>query len=199
MKPWLKNTFVIAGIILLILMVWYFRSILTYIVISAVLSLMGRPVTNFLTKPGFRNYKIPRAIASVMTLLVIYGIIYLFFKIFIPVIVSQAKELSSINYDQWWTQFEKPLQAVQKWLQEFKIDSGNQPVKSILIEKLNPITGMSFLSDFFSSLTGFLGNLFIAVFSITFITFFFLKDQRLFFESILMWVPGAPFKGAKRP
>ena len=34
-----------------------------------------------------------------------------------------------------------------------------------------------------------MGNLLIAVFSITFITFFFLKDQQLFFESILMWVP----------
>ena len=29
----------------------------------------------------------------------------------------------------------------------------------------------------------------IAIFSITFVTFFFLKDQKLFYESILMWVP----------
>ena len=34
-----------------------------------------------------------------------------------------------------------------------------------------------------------LGNILVAIFSITFITFFFLKDQHLFFESILMWVP----------
>jgi predicted PurR-regulated permease PerM len=34
-----------------------------------------------------------------------------------------------------------------------------------------------------------LGNVAVAIFSISFITFFFLKDQHLFFESILMWVP----------
>ena len=39
------------------------------------------------------------------------------------------------------------------------------------------------------SLIGILGNILVAIFSITFITFFFLKDQHLFFESILMWVP----------
>jgi predicted PurR-regulated permease PerM len=39
------------------------------------------------------------------------------------------------------------------------------------------------------SIIGILGNIIVAIFSITFITFFFLKDQHLFFESILMWVP----------
>jgi predicted PurR-regulated permease PerM len=45
------------------------------------------------------------------------------------------------------------------------------------------------IQSFIGSLISILGNVLIAVFSITFITFFFLKDQRLFFESILMWVP----------
>jgi predicted PurR-regulated permease PerM len=45
------------------------------------------------------------------------------------------------------------------------------------------------IQNFIGSLIGILGNVLVAVFSITFITFFFLKDQHLFFESILMWVP----------
>jgi predicted PurR-regulated permease PerM len=45
------------------------------------------------------------------------------------------------------------------------------------------------IQNFIGYLIGILGNLLIAIFSITFITFFFLKDQQLFFESILMWVP----------
>jgi predicted PurR-regulated permease PerM len=45
------------------------------------------------------------------------------------------------------------------------------------------------IQSFLGSLIGILGNILVAIFSITFITFFFLKDQRLFFESILMWVP----------
>ena len=45
------------------------------------------------------------------------------------------------------------------------------------------------IQNFLGSLIGILGNVLVAIFSITFITFFFLKDQHLFFESILMWVP----------
>jgi predicted PurR-regulated permease PerM len=45
------------------------------------------------------------------------------------------------------------------------------------------------IQNFLGSIIGILGNLIVAVFSITFISFFFLKDQQLFFESILMWVP----------
>jgi predicted PurR-regulated permease PerM len=45
------------------------------------------------------------------------------------------------------------------------------------------------VQNFMGSILGTLGNIIIAIFSISFITFFFLKDQHLFFESILMWVP----------
>ena len=48
---------------------------------------------------------------------------------------------------------------------------------------------INMIQNFLGSLIGILGNVIVAVFSITFITFFFLKDQQLFFESILMWVP----------
>jgi len=45
------------------------------------------------------------------------------------------------------------------------------------------------IQTFIGSLAGIIGNVIVAIFSVTFITFFFLKDQKLFFESILMWVP----------
>ena len=41
----------------------------------------------------------------------------------------------------------------------------------------------------FSSFAGILGNLFIAFFAISFITFFFLRDEKLFAESVLTLVP----------
>ena len=189
MKPWLKNTIVVAGIILLILMLWLFRTILLYIVISAILTLMGRPVTSFLTKIGFRNFRIPASLASALTLFLIYGLVFLFFKIFIPVLINEAKELSTINFNQILAVFDQPLQKVQEWMQQLKLDSGNFSVKSFLMDKLNPMAGVFYLSDFFSIFIGFLGNLFIAVFSITFITFFFLKDEYLFTNALLALVP----------
>jgi predicted PurR-regulated permease PerM len=45
------------------------------------------------------------------------------------------------------------------------------------------------IQNFLGSIVSILGNVVVAIFSITFITFFFLKDQHLFYESILMWIP----------
>ncbi len=44
-------------------------------------------------------------------------------------------------------------------------------------------------SNIFGSIAGILGNIFIAAFSISFITFFFLKDKGLFSDGILLFVP----------
>ncbi len=170
-------------------MLWFFRTILVYITISAILTLMGRPAVEIFSKIGFRNYRIPRSLAAVFTIAVIYGLIFLFFRIFVPVMITEAKELSSLNFNQIFASFDQPLQKIQEWMLQFKIDSGSASVKTFLMDKLNPLTGMYYLSDFFSIFTGFLGNLFIAVFSITFISFFFLKDENLLTNALLALVP----------
>ena len=57
------------------------------------------------------------------------------------------------------------------------------------MSKVSGVLNINMIQNFIGSLIGILGNVLVGIFSITFITFFFLKDHRLFFESILMWVP----------
>jgi predicted PurR-regulated permease PerM len=57
------------------------------------------------------------------------------------------------------------------------------------VEKVSGVLNVNMVQNFLMTIFGALGNLVVAIFSISFITFFFLKDQQLFFESILMWVP----------
>jgi predicted PurR-regulated permease PerM len=72
----------------------------------------------------------------------------------------------------------------------FNKDITNQiSIQDYFAEKVSGILSINMIQNFLGSLLGTLGNLLVAIFSITFITFFFLKDQHLFFESILMWVP----------
>jgi predicted PurR-regulated permease PerM len=61
-------------------------------------------------------------------------------------------------------------------------------IQDYIVKKVADVLNINMIQSFIGSLIGILGNVIIAIFSITFITFFFLKDQRLFFESILMWV-----------
>jgi predicted PurR-regulated permease PerM len=79
---------------------------------------------------------------------------------------------------------------VENIFRAFNKDITNElSIQDYIAGKVAGVLNINMIQNFLGSLIGILGNILVAVFSITFITFFFLKDQRLFFESILMWVP----------
>ena len=56
-------------------------------------------------------------------------------------------------------------------------------------QKVSEVLNISFIQDFVGSIMGILGNILVASFSISFIAFFFLKDDGLFYKSIMILVP----------
>src|SRR5674476_1427264 len=83
-----------------------------------------------------------------------------------------------------------PINKVEHLVRSINKDiPQNITIQDYIVKKVAGILNINLIQNFIGSLIGILGNVIIAIFSITFITFFFLKDHRLFFESILMWVP----------
>jgi predicted PurR-regulated permease PerM len=189
MKGWGKTLLLITGIIILLFLLWYFRTIVAYIIIAAVLSLVGRPVTDFLDRLGYKRFTMPRALAAALTLGLLWAAILLFFRIFVPVIVNQAKELSGLDYGALLSRLDKPIQRLQEYLQLLSVGQEQFSLKEFLLAKTNPLTSVSFLTVLFSSTVGFLGNVFVAFFSISFIAFFFMKDELLLKEAIRVMIP----------
>ena len=58
-----------------------------------------------------------------------------------------------------------------------------------LEEKLSALFNVSIISGFFSSVASLLGNIFVAVFSISFISFFLLKEENLLTEAMVVMIP----------
>jgi predicted PurR-regulated permease PerM len=85
---------------------------------------------------------------------------------------------------------EGSIKKADKMFNAFNGDSTEDiSIQNYLGSKISEVLNINMIQNFLGSLIGILGNIMVAIFSITFITFFFLKDQQLFFESILMWVP----------
>ncbi|NSW95893.1 MAG: AI-2E family transporter [Bacteroidales bacterium] len=190
MKATLRNILIFFLIILFILALWYFRSIVVYILVAGVLSIMGRPLVDLFRKIRIRNLVFPQALAALLTLLIIWGLILLFFGIFIPLISKQVSFLSTIDSSKVIQLIEQPLAKFENLMRTLNKDLANeQSIRDFLADKVSDILNVDVIQRFINSSIGVLGNLLIAAFSISFITFFFLKDQHLFFESILMWVP----------
>jgi len=125
-----------------------------------------------------------------MTLAVIWGIIILFFIIFVPLVTRQINYFSTIDSEKIVQIVAGPINKVENIVRAINKDiPQNITIQDYIVKKVAGVLNINLIQNFIGSLIGILGNVIIAIFSITFITFFFLKDQRLFYESILMWVP----------
>jgi len=169
---------------------WYFRSIVVYILVAGVLSIMGRPLVDLFCRIRIRKLVFPRALAALLTLIVILGLIISFFVIFIPLVTKQINYLSAIDSDKIVQLVEGPISKIENLFNAFDQDIKEEiSIKDYIALKVSDVLNVNMIQNFIGSLISILGNIAVAIFSISFITFFFLKDQHLFFESILMWIP----------
>ncbi len=178
------------AVVLLLAAAWYFRSIVVYILVSGVLSIMGRPLVDLFSSIRIRKWGFPRTLAALLTLIIIWGLIILFFLIFVPLVTKQINYFSTLETEKIVSLVEKPIKFIEDLIRSVGRNMNSDfSVQEFINQKLSEILDIEKVKGFLGSLLGVLGNIAVAVFSITFITFFFLKDQHLFFESILMWVP----------
>jgi predicted PurR-regulated permease PerM len=190
MKATLRNILIFCGILILLGCAWFFRNIVVYILVSGVFSIMGRPLVDLLCKIRIKKWSFPRSLGALLTLIVIWVIIIMFFVIFVPLVTRQINYFSTIDSEKIVQIVAGPINKVESLFRAINKDiPKNLTVQDYIVRKVAGVLNINMIQSFIGSLIGVLGNVLIAIFSITFITFFFLKDQKLFFESILMWVP----------
>jgi len=190
MKATLRNILIFFGVLLLLACAWYFRNIVVYILVSGVLSIMGRPLVDLFCRIRIKKWSFPRSLSALITIAIIWAIIIMFFVIFVPLVTTQINYFSTIDSEKIVQIVAGPINKVENLFRTFNKDIAKDlSIEDYIIGKVAGVLNINMIQNFIGSLINILGNVLIAIFSITFITFFFLKDQRLFFESILMWVP----------
>lgn len=189
MNPVLRTIAACVGIGIIMLGLWYFSTIIFYILAAGIISLIGRPIFHLLKKLSVRGFKLPNAVCAIITLLLFYAIIAAIGALFIPLVIKEAALLSSIDYNQVSYNF-------QNYLREFNAFFGtysNTPQDFINIDfikqQLAKFIDFTNLSMILNSVFNVMGNILAAVFAITFIAYFFLSDQSLFFRILLLAFP----------
>ncbi len=185
-----KYIAIALGAAVIIFILWHLRTLIFYILVSFVLSLIGRPVVDLLDRLKYKKIRVPRALSALLGLLMLWGIVLLFFRIFIPIIAFQASELANINADAVISNLDEPIQQLEAFMHRLELVAfRDMSITEFVSDKLNSVLSIEFFTGIFSSLAMLLGNIFIAAFAISFMTFFFLKDDRLFLEGVLIFVP----------
>ncbi len=199
MKISVKSVVAFLSVLVLLFFVWFFRNIVAYILISGVLSIMGRPLVELLCKIRIKKWRFPRALSALITLLVIWGFVLLFLLVFVPLVTRQINFFATIDSDKIVQLIEEPLVRLEAFFRTFDSELGNDTtIREYLTQKVAGIMDINLLQNILGSAVGIAGNIVITVFALSFITFFFLKDQHLFYESILMWIPDKYTEGFRR-
>jgi len=186
-----RNILIAVGIVFLLFLVWYFSSIIAYILIAAVLSLMFRPVVRFLQRIKIGRFRISKNLSAFITLILMWGIFTGLLGFLIPLLIREFDQLSAIDPQSVVNAIEEPLRQLMVFFGNESAMAENWTLFDMVKEQLSVHFNFSQLTDVFGFIAGTLGNLAIALFSISFISFFFLREEGMFKEGILLFVPTA--------
>ncbi|WP_340063219.1 AI-2E family transporter [Ascidiimonas aurantiaca] len=172
---------ILAGVALLALFLFEVRAVIAYIAIAAVISLLGRPIVLFLRN----KLKIKNTIAVILTMIVMIGFLIGLASMFIPLIIRQGKNLSLLDINELQSNLEDLYREISDYFAINDIDLQQKLQETDWFSKLD----LSAIPDLLNSVAGTLGSLSAGIFSVLFISFFFLKDSKLFEQGILVFVP----------
>lgn len=190
MKEFVRYFLILIGLVILVWALIFFKAIVTYIIISFVISIIGRPLVDLLGKLRINKIRLPRAIRAAFTLALIWFVIITFFRVFVPLIANEANDLSQIDVQAELEKLDEPIQKLEELYNKMDMGGEEKPsFQEFVTEKAGSLVNIKWLSDFISKVTGTLVDLFIAIFSISFISFFFLKESNLFEDGVQLLVP----------
>jgi predicted PurR-regulated permease PerM len=168
---------------------WYFFSVIIYILVAAVISFIGKPIIDLLSRVKFRGHYLPGTAKAAITVICLWLLFILFFVTIIPLAVREFQSLGNVSVSNIVSQLQSPIDNTGHFLKHYGLLDENEDVNAYITRQLSDLFNIARLKIWFRTVVGTVSDIFVALFSITFILFFFLKDSRLFSGMVLAIVP----------
>lgn len=185
----------IAGVFYVL---WRFSFIIVYILIAAVVSFIGHPLVRLLDKLRVGKFRLPHSVNSLIALLFLLACVVGLFAMFVPLILQQADTISRIDFNKLSSDLQGPLAWLQEKLVQFEIIKPGESLQAIIAEKAKEIVNLTNLNTLVNGVVGIAGSLAVDLFSVLFISFFFLKDETMFEDMLLAVVPEKHVEATKK-
>lgn len=191
MRKYQKYIIGALSLLVIILLVLNFSHILAWILISALVALIGSPIVILLERIRIKKFKTPRWAAALLTLIFLWLVIIGFFRATIPLISYQLTEFQNINIESISDGLQQPISSINNFIQSVPFfDEPEFSTEDYLVESIASIVSLNMVTEKFRDLYVTLWNILLSAFAITFISFFFLKDRSLFDKGVLSIMPG---------
>lgn len=185
-----KSILLTAGIAIIAALCWYFRSVLAYILIAVVVSLVAKPLMGLLQKIRIKGRKAPDWILAALSLILVLGILLSIVATLIPIVGNIVKDISLANIENSVRSLSVPLSEFNEFLRTMVPSLGEDfKVEVTVIQEVQKLFNPAIFSSVIGSAASFLTSFGIGLFSVVFIGFFFIKDDGLFTEIVCALVP----------
>lgn len=167
---------------------WYFKNTLIYIIIAFVVSLIGRPIMQLLRKIKIKGKAAPSGLLAILTIILVIALLALLITQIIPLVSSIIHNVSAMNNQDYFSS--NPLDKLNNWLiASFPNLGPDFDIATLSLSKVKELASLTNVSGIVGSVASAVTSVFIGLFSVVFISFFFIKDDTLFERIICALVP----------
>jgi len=170
---------VLFTIIVIIFFLYKIQSVLIYLAIASVLTLIARPLLGFLKT----KLKFPNSLAVIVTMSFFMLMIFVVISMFIPLIVKQGHNISLLNTEELRSNIYSLFQQIDTYFSARKINLFNE------LKNIDLTSNIASIPSLLNSFVGAVGSFSMGLFSVLFISFFLLKDTDLLHNAFLAITP----------
>lgn len=172
---------------------WYFRSVLMYIVLAFVVSLVSRPLVSLMRKVQVKGKSAPDWLLAILSIFFVIAGLSLVVTQAIPVVVNIIREAAVFNDMN--LSGSDISDTVNGWVVGLFPSLGpDYDAISVILDYLKNATSGFSITGLLGSVAGAVVNLAVGLFAVVFISFFFVKDDKLFSRIVAALVPD-PIEG----
>ena len=183
------KTYRLIGGGLFLLAVWYFTEILVYLIIASIIGVALQPLMKLLSKIKIRKNPLSRTISAAISLIVFLIIINGVLVLLIPAINSQASDIAKVDFTSISHQLDVASKDIEGGLRRIGFLQRDEQLEKQIMKNLSGLIKEIQFNNIFGNLIAMTGSILMAVFSILFMSFFFIKDDDLFQRIVLLFVP----------
>lgn len=169
---------------------WFFNSIVWYIIIAMVVSLMGRPIVQLLRRIKIRNWRCPYSLGAAIALVALFAFFGMLFRSFFPLVATQFEQLRDVDPQKLMDTFTSSLTSFDQTIATILPSDAKQfSLLDEIQKQVHSFINADLFRSLFSSTATFISDMFVALFSVSFIAFFFMKDDGLFVHGLTFFFP----------
>lgn len=169
---------------------WYIRSVLGYIILAALVSVLATPVCDLTCRIHIKGHYCPRWLGTIVSMLTVFLILAGAITLIVPLVTSISQDISKASVNDIAQSVSVPLANFNNWIVRTVPKVGPDfKIENFALTQIQSMFNPEDLTAVVGSVTSSVARLGVGLFAIIFISFFFIKSPGLITSVTTALVP----------